>query len=163
MDTSGITHEVIELLTKKKLLLSTAESCTGGLIAKLLTDVPGASNVFSGSVVAYSNEVKCNILKVPQKTISDFGAVSHETVKAMAENIKKIFKTDISIAVSGIAGPGGETPGKKVGTVCFAFAFHNKTVTLTEIFAGSREEVRMHAAIFAINYCKEYLHELFSN
>jgi nicotinamide-nucleotide amidase len=152
--------ELVELLTKKELSLSTAESCTGGLIAKLITDVPGASKIFAGSVVAYSNEIKQNILNVPKDIIDRYGAVSHETVEAMANNIKSIFKTDIAVSVSGIAGPGGEQPSKKTGTVCFGFAFpEEETHFLTQYFQGAREDVRMSSAVFAINYCIEYLNK----
>lgn len=163
MATANISAELIALLKKNKLILSTAESCTGGLIAKLLTDIPGASNVFVGSLVAYSNNIKRDILNVKQETLDNFGAVSHETVKAMAENINQIFKTDVAISVSGIAGPGGETEVKKVGTVCFGFAFPDKTETFTKHFQGSREHIRTESAIFAISYCKDYLNKLFSN
>ena len=145
-------EELIIILKEKGLTISTAESCTGGLIAKLITDIPGSSEVFTGSVVAYSNDIKRKILKVPEHILDTYGAVSHETVKAMAYNIRNIFKTDIAVAVSGIAGPGGETVAKKIGTVCFGFAFPNDTNVLTVQFHGSREEVRTDSAVFAINY-----------
>jgi PncC family amidohydrolase len=149
--------ELVELLGKHGLLFSTAESCTGGLVAKLVTDVPGASNVFVGSVVAYSNEIKRTALNVPQKVLDEYGAVSHETVIAMAENIKHIFMADVAASVSGIAGPAGGTEAKPAGTVCFGFAFPNKTAALTEHFSGSRDDVRTSSALFVINYCTEYL------
>ena len=150
-------QKLVAGLREKKITISTAESCTGGLIAKLITDIPGSSDVFTGSVVAYSNDIKYRILNVPEDILNIYGAVSHETVKIMADNIRNIFKTDIAIAVSGIAGPGGETPEKKIGTVCFGFAFPNDAKTLTMRFEGSREEVRTRAAVFAINYCLRYL------
>lgn len=115
-----------EILKTKKLTLSTAESCTGGLLASTLTDVPGSSVYYTGGINAYSNEIKIKILKVSQNTIKRYGAVSEQTVKEMALNVKKIFKTDCSIAISGIAGPGGGTPDKPVGTVFIASSFKNK-------------------------------------
>ena len=145
-------EKLILILKEKRATISTAESCTGGLIAKLITDIPGSSEVFTGSVVAYSNDIKHRILNVPEHILNTYGAVSHETVEAMAGNIRNIFKTDIAVAVSGIAGPGGGTAEKKAGTVCFGFAFPNATNTLTVRFNGSREEVRADSAVFAINY-----------
>ena len=150
-------EELVSILREKKITISTAESCTGGLIAKLITDIPGSSDVFTGSVIAYSNDIKHRILNVSEDILNTYGAVSHETVKIMAGNIRNIFKTDIAIAVSGIAGPGGETPVKKIGTVCFGFAFPDDTNTLTMQFQGSREQVRTRAAVFAIEYCLKHL------
>jgi len=150
-------EKLVTILKEKKITISTAESCTGGLIAKLITDIPGSSETFMGSVVAYSNDIKCRVLNVPEHILNTYGAVSHETVKIMANNIRNIFKTDIAIAVSGIAGPGGGTAEKKTGTVCFGFAFPDNTNALTIQFRGSREEVRTDSAAFAISYCLKHL------
>ncbi|GAB4323581.1 MAG: competence/damage-inducible protein A [Bacteroidales bacterium] len=110
------------LLKEKKLTLSTAESCTGGYIAHLITSVAGSSDYFNGSVVAYSNSVKEKTLGVPARVIEEHGAVSREVVEAMASGVRKVIQSDTAIAVSGIAGPGGGTAEKPVGTVWIAVA-----------------------------------------
>lgn len=113
------------LLLHNNLTLSTAESCTGGRIASLITTVPGSSAWYTGSVVAYDNSVKTGVLMVNPDTISRFGAVSEETAREMAEGMLRLAKTDYSIAVTGIAGPDGGTPEKPVGTVWIAIASRN--------------------------------------
>jgi nicotinamide-nucleotide amidase len=127
------------LLTEKGKTVSTAESCTGGNIARLLTSIPGSSNYFKGSVVAYANEVKVNILSVNPDDIEKHGAVSEEVVVQMAENVRKIMKTDYSIATSGIAGPTGGTPGKPAGTIWIAVASEKQTVTRLLHLGNNRE------------------------
>ena len=109
-----------KLLLSKNATMGTAESCTGGYIAHLITSHPGSSGYFKGSVVSYDNDVKENVLHVAAQTLQTFGAVSEETVKEMLAGALKILRTDYAIAVSGIMGPGGETPGKPVGTVWIA-------------------------------------------
>ena len=113
-------EKVGELLKAKKLSLSTAESCTGGGIAALITSVPGSSEYFNGSIVAYSNEIKMSLLHVSAETLEKHGAVSRETV------------TDCAVATSGIAGPGGGTPEKPVGTVWIAAAYKNEIVSMKQ-------------------------------
>ena len=107
-------EKVGELLKAKKLSLSTAESCTGGGIAALITSVPGSSEYFNGSIVAYSNEIKMSLLHVSAETLEKHGAVSRETVTEMVKGAMKTLKTDCAVATSGIAGPGGGTPEKPV-------------------------------------------------
>ncbi|MBA9075429.1 competence/damage-inducible protein A [Rufibacter quisquiliarum] len=116
------------LLKARNLTISTAESCTGGLVAHKLTSVPGSSAYFTGSVVAYSNEVKKAQLGVPQETLARHGAVSEETVRLMAEGVRRLLNTDIGVATSGIAGPDGGTPEKPVGTIWLAYADAHQTV-----------------------------------
>jgi nicotinamide-nucleotide amidase len=111
-----------KLLREKNKTVSIAESCTGGMIAEMITSVPGSSDYFPGSIVTYSNEIKINELGVKKETLDKYGAVSEETVLQMAEGVRKKFKTDYSISVSGIAGPGGGTEEKPVGTVWLAVA-----------------------------------------
>lgn len=123
--------EVGRLLLEKKLTVALAESCTGGLVADLLTDTPGSSAYFLLSTVTYANQAKTGLLKVPDETIATFGAVSEETVRAMARGVQRLAGADFGLAVSGIAGPGGGTPGKPVGTVCFGLAGPNNEVTVT--------------------------------
>jgi len=129
---------VIERLKQQGASLSTAESCTGGYISSLLTAVPGASSVFHGSSVVYSNAAKTDILGVEPEIIAKFGAVSRETVRQMAENAKRKFRTDYAIATSGIAGPGGGTAEKPVGTVWVAIAGPQETVEQVFHFQNDR-------------------------
>lgn len=122
-------EEVGELLKSQKLSLSTAESCTGGGVAARITSVPGSSEYFKGGIVAYSNEVKISLLGVSAQTLGQHGAVSRETVVEMAQGAMKTLKTDCAIATSGIAGPGGGTPEKPVGTIWIAVAYKKEIVT----------------------------------
>lgn len=125
-------EEIGELLKAKKLSLSTAESCTGGGIAALVTSVPGSSEYFKGGIVAYANEVKEELLGVRPETLVAYGAVSRETVVEMAKGAMNRLKTDCAVATSGIAGPGGGTPEKPVGTVWIAAAYKNEIVTMKQ-------------------------------
>lgn len=118
-----------ELLKKRKLTVSTAESCTGGSIAERLTSIAGSSEYFKGSIVAYSNEVKKDLLYVSSETLEKYGAVSEETVIEMVKGAMKALKTDCAVATSGIAGPGGGTPEKPVGTVWIAAGYKNEIRT----------------------------------
>ena len=118
-----------ELLKKKKLTVSTAESCTGGSIAARLTSIAGSSEYFNGSVVAYSNDVKTGLLHVASETLERYGAVSEKTVIEMAKGAMKALKTDCAVATSGIAGPGGGTPDKPVGTIWIAAGYKNEIRT----------------------------------
>lgn len=125
-------EEIGELLKAKKLSLSTAESCTGGGIAALVTSVPGSSEYFKGGIVAYANEVKEEVLGVRPETLVAYGAVSRETVVEMVKGAMDRLKTDCAVATSGIAGPGGGTPEKPVGTVWIAAAYKNEIVTMKQ-------------------------------
>lgn len=118
-----------ELLKKRKLTVSTAESCTGGSIAERLTSIAGSSEYFKGSIVAYSNKVKKELLHVSSETLEKYGAVSEETVVEMVKGAMKALKTDCAVATSGIAGPGGGTPEKPVGTVWIAAGYKNEIRT----------------------------------
>jgi nicotinamide-nucleotide amidase len=123
-----IEEVVVHLLTKQKRTLALAESCTGGLIANQITNVPGASKVFSGGIVAYSNEVKEKFLGVRSATLKKSGAVSENVAREMAEGARKKFGADFAIAVTGIAGPTGRTKSKPVGTVFIGLAGRFETV-----------------------------------
>jgi nicotinamide-nucleotide amidase len=118
--------------------LCTAESCTGGEISHLVTSIPGSSAYFKGSVIAYDNSVKSQLLGVPVEIIDKFGAVSKESVELMAEGARKLFKTDFAVATSGIAGPGGGTAEKPVGTVWIAVSSNDKTVAEKYTFGNDR-------------------------
>ena len=125
-------EEIGELLKAKNLSLSTAESCTGGGIAALITWVPGSSEYFKGGIVAHSNEVKADLLHVSVETLAQYGAVSRETVVEMVKGAMKTLKTDCAVATSGIAGPGGGTQEKPVGTIWIAAAYKNEIVTMKQ-------------------------------
>ena len=121
-----LSKKVIKKLIKKKTKVSVAESCTGGMISSAITSVSGSSKVFSLGLVAYSNVSKINILKVPKKIIKKYGAVSEQVCKYMTINISKISKTNMSIATTGIAGPGGGTKNKPIGLVYIGIKKANK-------------------------------------
>ena len=131
-------EEIGELLKAKNLSLSTAESCTGGGIAALITSVPGSSEYFNGGIVAYSNEIKQDLLHVSAETLARHGAVSRETVVEMVKGAMKTLKTDCAVATSGIAGPGGGTQEKPVGTIWIAAAYKNEIVTMKQEGEGGR-------------------------
>lgn len=118
-----------ELLKNKNLTVSTAESCTGGSIAARLTSIAGSSEYFNGGIVAYSNKVKMELLHVSSETLDQYGAVSEQTVVEMVKGAMKALKTDCAVATSGIAGPGGGTPEKPVGTVWIAAGYKNEIRT----------------------------------
>ena len=139
------------LFREKGLTLSTAESCTGGYIAHLITSISGSSDYFTGSVVAYSNDIKTGVLGVKEQTLIDHGAVSKECVSEMASGIRQKFNTDYSIAVSGIAGPGGGSPEKPVGTVWIAIAGPEKVYAEKFLFGNSRERIIRVAALTSMN------------
>lgn len=131
--------------------ISTAESCTGGEVASLITSIPGASQIYKGSIVAYSNSVKENILKVTENDLIEFGAVSEAVVKTMAENVRQQMQTDYSIAISGILGPDGGSAEKPLGTVWMAFAGDKKTITQKFQFHWDRttnKELAAKSALF---------------
>ncbi len=152
-------EEVIgQLLEKKGQTISTAESCTGGYIAHLITDISGSSAYFKGSVVAYSNEIKETILGVHSKTLINHGAVSEEVVSEMALGIQKLYQTDYAIATSGIAGPIGGTEEKPVGTTWIALALPDKTVIAKKyLFGEHRGRNIRKAALTALNQLRKQL------
>ena len=138
------------MLKERHLTLSTAESCTGGNIAHRITEIPGSSEYFIGSVVAYCNQVKQNVLHVSAETLKTVGAVSEDTVVQMAQGVSRLLNTDCAITTSGIAGPGGAVPGKPVGTVWMAALYGDKVVTECRQFPGSRQRVIDRATTHAI-------------
>jgi nicotinamide-nucleotide amidase len=130
--------------------LATAESCTGGWIAKTLTDVPGSSQWFEGGVVSYSNEAKARVLGVPSEVLAQHGAVSEAVVRAMAEGVRHRLDVDLAVAVTGVAGPGGGSDEKPVGTVWFAWATVAGVIAVRRQFAGGRESVRRQSVGLAL-------------
>ena len=133
-------EEIISnLIINKEFKISLAESCTGGFIAKSITDIPGSSKYFLGSIVAYDNRIKENILGVPSRLINQYGAVSRQVSESMAINVSKNFDSDISISCTGISGPSGGTNKKPVGTVYISIKYLDKLVTKKFIFKLDRE------------------------
>ena len=143
--------ELVELLIEKKLKIASAESCTGGLFASSIVSVPGSSEIIDASIVTYSNESKIKYCGVKAETLSEYGAVSEETAKEMAEGIARECGADIGVSFSGIAGPGGATATKPVGMVCCGIAFDGKTYVYTNVFKGDRTEVREQSVAFMID------------
>ena len=137
--------EVLALCKARGLTLATAESCTGGLAAKELTDVPGASAVFVGGVVSYWSEVKAKVLGVPRQLLADYGAVSEPVARAMAEGARRLTGADAALSVTGVAGPDRDDRGNAVGTVFIALAAEGATVCRPLALSGSRDEIRRDA------------------
>ena len=158
-DDDTLEEIVGKLLLKRNATLSTAESCTGGAIAGLITRVPGSSAYYLGSVIAYSNESKVRELGVPAEMIPFRGAVSEEVVRAMAEGVRARFSSDFSIATSGIAGPGGGTPEKPVGTTWIAVATPQKIVTGHFLMGEDRERNIRKTALQALNMLRKAILE----
>ena len=146
-----ISLKLFNILIKKNLSIATAESCTGGLIAQAITNNPGSSKVFNTGLVTYSNKSKQELLNIEKKILDAYGAVSKEVVVNMVENLIKITKADIGIAVSGIAGPTGGTPKKPVGTVHHAILLKNKIIHSKTIHTGNRNNIRIKTAINCFN------------
>ncbi len=156
-DSLALAEEVSFLLRNRKFTLSTAESCTGGMIAAAITDLAGSSDIFKGSVVAYSNEIKEKILDVPAEILNKHGAVSEECVAAMVDNICARFDTDTGIAVSGIAGPGVATPDKPPGLVFIGVRVKERMEVKKFNFGGSRDTVRRRAVANAFRMLRDLL------
>ncbi len=143
----NLTQELLALARAAKITISTAESCTGGGIATAITAVPGCSRVFKGGIIAYANSVKTTQLQVPARLIKKYGAVSEPVALAMAEGANSALNTDIAVSVTGIAGPGGGTDDKPVGTVWIAIAQKGKPATayLFEFTNTGRADIRQNA------------------
>ena len=153
-------EEIINIMRENKLTLGTVESATSGLIAHLITNVPGSSDVFQGSIVSYSNEVKREIVGVRELTLKEYGAVSPQVAMAMAKGGRKLLGVDICIADTGIAGPTGATPGKPVGLFYLGLSHQDGTFTRQFLFKGAREENKQQAAQAALMWVMEYLKSL---
>ena len=135
---------------EKKLTVTSAESCTGGMIASSIVSVSGSSAIFKSSVVTYSNEMKCKILNIPLKSINENGAVSKVIAYTMAYNVLDLMNSDISIAVTGIAGPGGGRKNKPVGLVYIGIGTKQNIVTKRYLFKGNRLKVRQETTLEAL-------------
>jgi PncC family amidohydrolase len=150
-------QELIKLLRDQKLTVSFAESCTGGALSSFLTEQPGISDIFLGSVVSYSNEAKIDLLGVRRDTLMQEGAVSESVARQMAHGVRRQLKTEWSVAITGIAGPSGGTPGKPVGTVCLAISGPNFEESRKELFSGTRKDIQMASVDCAVSWLAEVL------
>ena len=152
-----IEQETGDLLREKGLSLGVAESATGGLIAHMITNVANSSDYFKGSITAYGNEAKISLLGVKKETLDKYGAVSPQVAEEMAEGGRKKLQTDICISDTGIAGPGGATPGKPVGLFYIGLCHKNKTHSHKHLFGRSREKNKQDAAEAALTCLRDYL------
>ena len=147
---SGLAGRLVALLNARGLVCATAESCTGGGVGAAITSVPGASSVFSGGVVSYANEVKRDVLGVPDGVLSAKGAVSPECAAAMADGVRRLMNADIAVSLTGIAGPDGGSAEKPVGLVWFGLSTSTGVRTERAVFPGDREQVRAAAVDHAL-------------
>ena len=147
-----ISQKIVKLLIKKKFKISFAESCTGGLLSSSLTSISGSSKVFTLGLVTYSNQSKIKFLKVPKKIITKYGAVSYETCLSMVKNLNKISKTNISVSITGVAGPNGGTKQKPTGLVFIGIKKGNKTLVKKYLFKNmKRNSIQKATVNMALN------------
>lgn len=146
-----------EMLDARGLTIATAESCTGGLVGHRLTNVPGSSGYYIGSVTAYAYHVKVRQLNVNWQTLETHGAVSHETVAEMASGVRATMETDIGLSISGVAGPGGGSPGKPVGLVWLGLSAPDGDWTRSHNFNGDRISIKDQAAEAALQMVIDYI------
>ena len=142
-----LSQKIVKLLRKKRLKISFTESCTGGLLSSSITSISGSSKVFTLGLVTYSNQSKINTLKVPKKIIMKHGAVSYETCLSMVKNLNKISKTNISVSITGVAGPKGGTKQKPVGLVYIGFKKGNKTLVKKFLFKNKKRSSMQKATV----------------
>ena len=151
LDKEELESSIGKLLIKNYKTISFAESCTGGFISRMITSVPGSSQYFVGSIIAYSNEIKMNNLNIKKENIDKYGTVSREIVEEMARNVRKKFKSSIGISTSGIAGPDGGTKEKPVGTVWIGYSDKDKTTSKKLILTKRRDINITLSAVNALN------------
>ena len=149
--------EIVKLLKEKGFKITAAESCTGGLVAKMITDIPGASEVFHAGFVVYSNEMKIKLLGVKAETIKNYGAVSEQCAKEMASGALNAAGADISISITGIAGPDGGSAEKPVGTVYIGLCSKNIITAEKFLFSGGREDIRRQSAEKSLVIAAEHI------
>ena len=153
----NLEQEVGNLLRQKGLTLGVVESATGGLISHLITNIPGSSDYYQGSITAYSNEVKVRVVGVKTNTINQYGAVSHQVAEEMAMGGRKALAVDICLADTGIAGSGGAPPGKPVGLFYIGLSHQAGTYSQRHHFHGDREQNKQDAAEATLAWLKQYL------
>ncbi len=154
---TSLEQEVGKLLREKGLTLGVVESATGGLISHLITNIPGSSDYYQGSITAYSNEIKIKVIGVSEKTIKKYGSVSHEVAQEMARGGRRVLAIDICLADTGIAGPGGASPEKPVGLFYLGLSCESVTESQQHFFTGDREQNKLAAARAALAWLQEYL------
>ncbi|MGA9761350.1 MAG: CinA family nicotinamide mononucleotide deamidase-related protein [Gaiellaceae bacterium] len=159
-DDRPVEQIVLELARERGLTLATAESCTGGLVGARLTEVPGASDVFLGAVVAYANNVKKTLLGVSPETLERYGAVSAECALEMARGARHALQADVAVSVTGVAGPAGGSAEKPIGLVFFCAAGEHETLAQEIRFSGDREQIRRYAAVAALHLARRLLSQL---
>ncbi len=156
-DMNGLNEAVVKKLIKRGLKISAAESCTGGLFSALVTDIAGASEVLDESIVTYSNAAKMRELGVKEETLDTVGAVSYETAYQMAEGIRVHTGADVGVGITGIAGPGGGTDDKPVGTVFAGISVYDKTTVMEMHFDGDRGSVREQTCLAVFKKIDEFI------
>lgn len=152
-------QKIAHLLIQNRKTLSLAESCTGGLLSSIITDIPGSSKFFKGAVVSYADEVKNKVLRVSPPILKKQGAVSMPCVGQMAQGVRRLLKTDFSIAISGIAGPSGGTKIKPIGLTFIALSSKNQTRGFKFIFKGSRLSIKKQAAEKALQLFSKFFYD----
>ena len=160
VDIPNLESRVLELLKSRGLTFAAAESCTGGLIAKRITDLPGASSVFRGGIVSYTNEVKADVLGVPQDLLDTYGAVSAQVAQSMAENVRRLTHADLGVSVTGVAGPDKDDRDNPVGTVFIALADSRTTVVRQLDLGTGRGRIRTLASHHGFDLIRRYLTDL---
>ena len=156
-DLIELAAQVGRRLKEKGLFLATAESCTGGGVAQAITEIAGSSEWFERGFVTYSDDAKTDMLDIPAALIAQHGAVSEEIAEAMAEGALANSNADVTVSVTGIAGPGGAVPGKPVGTVCFGWSKHGASHTERLVFGGDRQAVRSQTVVHALQGLLRFL------
>ena len=154
---ASLEEKIGSLLRQKGLTLGVVESATGGLISHRLTNIPGSSDYYKGSVTAYSNGAKVSVVGVKKETIDQYGSVSSQVAEEMADGGRKLLGVDICLADTGIAGPSGATPGKPVGLFYLGLSHQGGTYSRKHNFQGDREQNKQSAAEAALGWLKEYL------
>ena len=157
---AGLVQEVGDLLRRGGLTLGVVESASGGLLSHLITGVPGCSEYYKGAITSYSNEIKTGVVGVKKDTITRYGVVSEQVAREMAQGGRRVLAVDICLADTGIAGPGGATPGKVVGLFYIGLADKAGVYSRKHDFPGDREQNKLEAAGAALDWLKEYLIDL---
>ncbi len=153
-----LSKKVVKLLSKKRLKICVAESCTGGLLSNSITSISGSSKVFTLGLVTYSNQAKINMIKVPKKIIKKQGAVSYETCLSMVKNLNRISKTNISVSITGVAGPRGGTKQKPVGLVYVGIKKNNKIIVSKYLFKNkARNAIQKATVNMALNQILRFI------
>ena len=157
IDTNSLENTVVSLLRERDLTLATAESCTGGLLSKRITDIPGASRVYRGGVTAYCNDAKTALVGVPSDLLAQYGAVSRETAEALAEGARTALGADIGVGITGVAGPGSDDDGNPEGRVFLSIATPDGVFTRAPELYYDRTRIRVAAASGALDMIRRYL------